>query len=195
MLHATRRAPSNRNAVLRRGLRGTTSHIFYPLQGVGRLGDDGDDLPISSGYDDGNDSYAIAQSAGVLPVVAAGDFGTASTFDPWAPPGSATNPSNTQLSSLVTSNPAYTGGSSGPSTNSLIASIFGSVAAVAAPAVKALTQQSPYYITGPNGQAVLYNPNTGTTAGTLGASLSTISPMVWLLGIGAVALFAFSGKK
>jgi hypothetical protein len=192
MVHATRRAPSNRNAVLRRTLRGT-SHIFYPLQGIRGLGDVTCDQDGNC-YDTTDPTNVFQTTSAGVPIGTPGDFGTASTVDPYAPPGSATNPSNTQLSALVTSNPAYTGGST--STSSLVASLAATAAQVAAPIIKAATQQAPYYITNPaTGQSVLYNPNTGSTSGTLAASLSTISPMVWLVGIGAIALLAFSGKK
>lgn len=62
---------------------------------------------------------------------------------------------------------------------------------------KAATTQTPYFITAPNGQSVLYNPNTGAVGGTTSAllgSTGSISPIVLLLGVGAIALFAFSGK-
>lgn len=65
-------------------------------------------------------------------------------------------------------------------------------AALAAPIVKEATQQQPYYVTGPNGQQVLYNPNTGTIAS---SSLGSISPTVLLVGIGVIALVMFSGRK
>lgn len=184
MVHATRRAPSNRNAVLRRGLRGTTSHIFYPLQGLGRLGDTVCD-DDGNCYDTGSGELVTSPAA-----TASGDTDFLMT---------GPNPTAAQIaagmptSSLVTTNPAYTGGLS---TTSLAASLAASAAQIAAPIIKAATQQAPYYITNPaTGQSILYNPNTGSTAGTFGASLSTVSPMVWVLGIGLVGLLAFSGKK
>ena len=70
-------------------------------------------------------------------------------------------------------------------------------AAAAAPLIKAATTQQPYYITNPvTGQSVLYNPNTGTTAGSLSSSLSALSPTTLLIGVvGLLAAFAFAGKK
>lgn len=83
-------------------------------------------------------------------------------------------------------------GSSGG--GSLWSTLLNDATSLAAPIIKNATQQQPYYVTGPNGQAVLYNPNTGGVVGAT-ASLGSISPTVLLIGIGALALFAFSGKK
>jgi hypothetical protein len=54
----------------------------------------------------------------------------------------------------------------------------------------------PYYITSPTGQSVLYNPATGTVgAGASAGVTSQINPTWLLLGVGAIALLAFAGKK
>lgn len=70
--------------------------------------------------------------------------------------------------------------------------LINSTAQLAAPIVKAATQQQPYYITGANGQQVLYNPN---TAQVVGSGLGSISPTVLLIGLGVVAIVMFSGRK
>jgi hypothetical protein len=52
-------------------------------------------------------------------------------------------------------------------------------------AVSRLTQQSPYFITSPNGQSVLFNPNTGTISGAAAigtATLGSLLPLFILAG-------------
>lgn len=63
---------------------------------------------------------------------------------------------------------------------------------LAAPIVKEATQQQPYYVTGANGQQVLFNPNTGQIAS---GSLGSISPTALLVGVGILALVIFSGRN
>ena len=89
--------------------------------------------------------------------------------------------------------PAGSSSSSSSSSPSWLTALINDVGSIGSSALKASTQKQPYYITGPNGQAVLYNPNTGTVGAT--SSIGTISPTVLLfgaLGIGALALL---GKK
>lgn len=60
-------------------------------------------------------------------------------------------------------------------------------------ATKALqTSAKPYYITGPSGQQVLYNPATGTA---VSSGLSSISPTMLGAGLLILGLMAFAGKK
>jgi hypothetical protein len=90
------------------------------------------------------------------------------------------------------------GSSSGANAYSLATALATDATTVAAPLVKAATQQAPYYITGPNGQAVLYNPNTGavgTAAATTASSLSTLSPTTLLMVGLLIAALALTGKK
>jgi hypothetical protein len=84
---------------------------------------------------------------------------------------------------------------SGTSLAAPLATLISSAAQVAAPLVKAATQQAPYYITNPaTGQAALYNPNTGTfAAGT--AALSSLSPTTLLIGAVLIGALVFAGKK
>ena len=81
------------------------------------------------------------------------------------------------------------------SSSNLLSTLLTDVGSIGTSLVKSATQQKPYYITGPNGQQVLYNPNTGSVAA--GATIaSAINPTVLLfavLGIGAAALLG--GKK
>ncbi len=85
--------------------------------------------------------------------------------------------------------------STASSSSNLLSTLLTDVGSIGTSLVKTATQQKPYYITGTNGQQVLYNPNTGTVA--TGATIaSAINPTVLLfavLGIGAVALLG--GKK
>jgi hypothetical protein len=86
--------------------------------------------------------------------------------------------------------------SSGPNLYTLATAALNDAASAAAPVIKAATQQAPYYITGPNGQAVLYNPNTGAVGSSASAALSSLSPTTLLIGALVVgAALAFSGKK
>lgn len=52
----------------------------------------------------------------------------------------------------------------------------------------------PYYITGPNGQQVLYNPATGQVMGGIGGSLSSISGTGWLLILGVLGVVVLSRR-
>jgi transglutaminase-like putative cysteine protease len=69
---------------------------------------------------------------------------------------------------------------------------------ITAPLVKQQVTQAnrPYYITSPTGQSVLYNPATGSVGtGASAGVTSQINPTYLLLGVGAIALLAFAGKK
>jgi hypothetical protein len=86
---------------------------------------------------------------------------------------------------------SYSSPSSASSSPSWLTALINDVGSIGSSALKASTQKQPYYITGPNGQAVLYNPNTGTVAGT--SAIGTVSPTIILfgiLGLGAVALLS-----
>ena len=75
--------------------------------------------------------------------------------------------------------------------------LLNDAAGIAAPLIKSATSQSPYFITSPTGQSVLYNPNTGTVGATsaLGLSSSAISPTVLMAGLGVLAVLMLAGKK
>jgi hypothetical protein len=165
-------SPNFRHAVTHRAMRG----LFYPLAGVGDLNCDQD----GNCFDTGTNVFTPAPitdsdvTGGVPPDCAFGGV--------WP---NCISPS-TPFPSPV---PAASGGS-------LAQSIAADFTALAAPLVRSATQQRPYYIAGPNGQAVLYNPNTGTTGSSISASLSSLSPVT--LGIGAlllVGLLALGGRK
>jgi hypothetical protein len=175
MLRSERRPAGYRNALMRGALR--DGHLYQTLNGLHRLGQD------DSGYD-------IYSQAGVDPTYT-GTQNETVTYggDSSTPPSSLVNfGSNTTLAPTVAAGTAGTG-------YGLAASALADASALAAPIVKAATQQQPYYITNPaTGQSVLYNPNTGTTAGGISAALSSLSPTMILIGVGLVALVAFAGK-
>jgi hypothetical protein len=201
MLRPTiRTTPSNRNSVLRSMMHGT-SHLFYPLQGLrGRMGqDDGDGLDI----------YAQAGVDPTYTMTMQQSTGTGST-EPLLTSGAylmtGPNPSAGELaaagyplSTPVATGPSPTTGTQSPSPTTLAAALAADATQIAAPIVKAATQQAPYYVTNPaTGQSVLYNPNTGQTVGatSIGKALASLSPTTIVIGIvliGAVALM--SGKK
>jgi hypothetical protein len=88
--------------------------------------------------------------------------------------------------------------SSGANAYSLATAALADATTAAAPIIKAASQQAPYYITGPNGQAVLYNPNTGATgaaAASVSSSLGTLSPTTLLIGALIIAALTLTGKK
>ena len=89
------------------------------------------------------------------------------------------------------------GGGSQPSGSSgTIASLLASLTNAASGAVKAATTPAPYYITGPNGQSVLYNPATGTIGQSALTSLGGTSggSSLMLLALAAVAIFALEKR-
>ncbi len=133
----------------------------------GRLGDNGD---FAAGTE-GNVSGGVDTS----------------TFDPGMSGGDGTPYPG------YSSVPNSSGGPSGGFWQSLVTT----AGAIAAPIVRATTQQAPYFITSPTGQSVLYDPNTGRTgaASTGLPSLGSINPMYLLVGAGLLAVFAFAGKK
>lgn len=86
------------------------------------------------------------------------------------------------------------GAPAGSSTAGLLNTLISSAAAVASPIVRAATQQQPYYVTNPaTGQATLYNPNTGTFAGS--TALSSLSPTTLLIGALLIGALLIGGKK
>jgi len=187
-----RNAPvGNRNAILRRGLQ--HGHLFYPLQGLRRLGqDDGSDIAdtFSSGPGSATpDYYTPATTSGPTCGVdiACGSNPTAAEL------ANAGFP----LATAIATAPSPVTGNSSPSPTTLAAALAADATQLVSPIIKAATQQQPYYITNPQtGQSVLYNPNTGGTAGTFGASLSSLSPTTILIGVVLIgALAMFSGKK
>lgn len=91
--------------------------------------------------------------------------------------------------------PVYTPVTSGsPSVLTLAGQALQAAGTAAAPIVKLASQQAPYYIAGPNGQSVLYNPNTGAVAGAgasvFGSSSASLSPLLLLGGLVAVVMLA-----
>ena len=125
--------------------------------------------------------------SGVLVSSATGDSGPLMT----GPVVDLNDPSLQLDSSSGSLSPTASPGSS----SNLLSTLLTDVGSIGTSLVKSATQQKPYYITGPNGQQVLYNPNTGSVAA--GATIaSAINPTVLLfavLGIGAAALLG--GKK
>lgn len=91
--------------------------------------------------------------------------------------------------------PTFNGGyGSAPAQAPWYDQLINSAASIAAPLIRAETQQQPRYITSPTGQSVLYNPNTGQVVG--GANIaSAINPTYLVIGIAAIAALAFVGKK
>ena len=171
-------AISNRNAVLRRGLKGT-GHLFYPLQGT-VCDEDG------NCYDDGT---------GVLLTSPAATASLDPQYNMTGP-----NPTAGELAAagypLATAVATQTSPSSNPT--SLAIALAQDATQLVAPIVKSSTQKAPYYVTNPaTGQSVLFNPNTGATAtpASFSAALSSISPtMLLFVGGSLLAMLAFSKK-
>lgn len=164
--YAGRKVPSMRN----RNLRGALGDVACDTDGNCYDTDSGTALSLN---DNGVITYqgAIPDPTDMVLSPTTGAGGTALPLSPGQPATAAASSTN----------------------------IFGTLATdagnIAASLVKAATQQQPYYITGPNGQQVLYNPNTGqiATGATLAGSLSPTVIILGILGIGAVALLG--GKK
>lgn len=115
-------------------------------------------------------SYTIDPTAGAPPDIVNGPvYMTPSGATTYIPPSAATG---------------------GLSPN-ILTTLFNDATALAVPVVKAATQQAPYYITGPNGQAVLYNPNTGAASG---LSSLTSSPGLLLGAALLIGLVLFAKK-
>lgn len=115
-------------------------------------------------------SYTIDPSAGAAPDIVTGPvYMTPSGGTTYTPPSSA-----------------------GASSSGFLSTLINDATALAVPVVKAATQQAPYYITGPNGQAVLYNPNTGQAATGLGSLTS--SPGLLLGAAVFIGLLLFAKK-
>ena len=176
MLRSTHRnqAIGMRNATTRRALRG-----------MGDVSCDAD----GNCYDSGSGDYTPAPVD--LPVYSGGASPSAQALQ--LSPQFMTGPSvalnNPALQIDSSSNPSGSGAS-------LLNTLVSSAASVAAPLVRAATQQAPYYITNPaTGQSALYNPNTGTFAGA-SATLGSMSPTTLLIGAAVIgALFLMGGKK
>jgi hypothetical protein len=126
-------------------------------------------------YDDGSSDVL----GGVAPSpIGGGDIYT--TLPGSTVPGVVTVPTNTSSQNLT-----------------LLGQALQAAGAAAAPVVKLASQQAPYFIAGPNGQSVLYNPNTGAVAGAgasiFGSSSTSLSPLLLLGGLVVVAMMA-AGK-
>ncbi len=141
----------------------------------GALGDNGDDssdfyTPAGSDID-----YSGTAVSSGSPDIMTGPMPTASEL-------------NQPLAPLAPSSTNYGG---------VLTTLANDAAQVAAPIVKAATQQAPYFITNPvTGQSVLYNPNTGTTgaASSFSTALSSISPVYLIGGVIVFALLAATSK-
>jgi hypothetical protein len=131
-----------------------------------------------------------------------GDYTTPTPIAPIAPSPAQVNaelyPSilADQAAATAAMNPSTFPVGSSPTTggSSLFTTLANDLTTLAAPLTKALAASTakPYYITGPNGQQVLYNPATGTTVSGLAASFSS-NPTLWLLG--GLAVVVLIAKK
>jgi hypothetical protein len=162
-------------------LRGALGIAFLPLSGT--LGDESD-----TGNSDGftpwqpDPTYTGTQYT-TVPYVPATTSGVQSQNDAAA---------NAQGLANLYASPAP---SSGANAYSLATAALADATSAAAPIIKAATQQAPYYITGPNGTAVLYNPNTGAVGTSASAAISSLSPTTLLIGALIIAALALTGKK
>jgi hypothetical protein len=184
---------SNRNAVLRSQMRG--GHLFFPLQGVGDVSCDEDgncydtdtgtftaytpDLPTTV-YNAAAPPVSYSPAPTPLTLLAVQSASTPGDFLSAGDLAAGGSP----LTTMVTT-------SSG-STMSLAAALAADATQIVTPIVKAATS-APYYITGPNGQQVLYNPATGQAVGSSLSSLLT--PTTMLIGLVVLGALLFSGKK
>jgi hypothetical protein len=194
MQHTRSYPGGQRNSVLRRGLRGGTgSHLFFPLSGLRRLGQDEGTLACDQ---DGN---CYDTSSG-LQIASSLDQPTGPTCGVDIACGS--NPTAGELAAAgfplataVATAPSPVTGNASPSPTTLLSALAADATQLVSPILKAATQQAPYYITNPaTGQAALYNPNTGTFAGSVSTALSSISPTMIVIALGLVAALAFAGK-
>jgi hypothetical protein len=172
--------PTNRNRVLRSALR--DGHLYQTLNGVNpanwdpwrsrRLADATDGLDTLPVYDSSGDPLAQDWLSS-NPAAAGGS-------DPFQMTG--------PLAPAVPAGTVNTGGG----TAGFFTSLAADATQLLTPFVRQATQQKPYYVTSPTGQAALYNPNTGTFAS---PAVGSISPATLLIiGLG-IALFAFAGKR
>lgn len=152
--------------------------------GLGRMGDiqcdsDGNCYDTTAGTLVYSPTDASTASGGVAgDQIPSGTYATGYT-DQYAPGGSL--------------NPSLPSAAPAPASSNIFSTLINDAASIGTSLIKASTQQKPYYITGANGQQVLYNPNTGATVGT---GLSSVSPTVLLFGaLGIGALFLLGGKK
>jgi hypothetical protein len=78
----------------------------------------------------------------------------------------------------------------------LLTTLTNDASAIAAPLIRQSTIQAPYYITGANGQQILYDPSTGKVANATAASsaLGGASGSLLMLIGGALLLFAMTEK-
>ena len=74
-----------------------------------------------------------------------------------------------------------------------IAAFLASLTNAASGAVRAATTPAPYYVTGPNGQSVLFNPATGGILGTGGAAVAGGGSLMLLL-LAGIAIFALEKR-
>lgn len=172
-------------------LRGALGIAFLPLSG----------LRDTQCDDSGNcwtDGSQVTGSYDPLPVVSTPGTGVLLapvTGPSYAPPGvqAQNDPiANAQgLANLYAGAPPP----SGANAYSLATAALTDATSAAAPIIKAATQQQPYYITGPNGQAVLYNPNTGAVGTSASAALSSLSPTTLLIAALLIGGLMLSGKK
>lgn len=156
-------------------------------RGMGRIGDiqcdaDGNCYDSEAGSLVYSPTDASTASGGIAgDQVATGTY--ASGYADQYAPGGSLNPS---LPSGAAPAPAPS------SSGGIFSTLLNDAASIGTSIIKASTQQKPYYITGPNGQQVLYNPNTGGTV-----AASSVNPTVLLfgaLGIGLVLLMSASKK-
>lgn len=159
---------------------GRKSHGWRNSQLRGALGDVNCDADGNC-YDDSSGTYTPA------PVLQApdipGGYGATTPIDVTALSNAIGQ--NTSLIAPVTTTSS---GSTG-----FLSTLVNDVTQLASPLVRAAAAK-PYYIMGPNGQQVLYNPATGTTSTGIAAVFSSGSAMPWLIGLGLVAAIALSRK-
>jgi hypothetical protein len=150
-----------------------------------------------SGFDDESGETCSATAPGAVSPITGGNciYGVDTNGNclnaPYMLPG--TGPTIQPLPTSLPGAP-QTGGSS--SSNS-IAAFLNQLTGAASAAVRSVTTPAPYYISGPNGQSVLYNPATGTVGNA--ASLSAVglaggSSGLMLLALAAVAIFALEKR-
>jgi hypothetical protein len=185
------RTATNHRGFRNSALRGALGIAFLPLSG----------LHDTQCDEDGNcwtDGTQVTGSYDALPVSASPILVSVGPVTPVSGVQAQNDAAASAqgLAALYAGTPAPSG--SGANAYSLATAALADATSAAAPIIKAATQQAPYYITGPNGQAVLYNPNTGATgsaAASVSSSLGTLSPTTLLFGALIIAALALTGKK
>jgi hypothetical protein len=185
MMHQGKITRSSRNVRLRSAL-GTNPHLFYPLQGLGRLGQG------SLACDQDGNCYDTATGVQLASSSDQPTPGPTCGVDLMCGP----NPTAGELaaSGFPLSTPVQTASTPPGTSVSLAAAIANDLTQIVAPVTRALaTTQKPYYVTNPaTGQAALYNPATGQfVTSSAAAALGAVSPTMWILGAGLIALLAF----